>query len=88
MNQMPGWTAEASLSTGNVSYRAFGVVSDASTGQVVLPQACNWWDWILCGGFIAGCTAVCVATGPGFIPCMTACLGAAGAVGCAACLTP
>jgi len=44
-----------------------GIIHPAAGGGIQ-PQGCGVWDWIKCGGAIAGCVASCVATGPACIP--------------------
>lgn len=37
-------------------------------GGGVQPQGCGVFDWIKCGGAVAGCVASCVENGPACIP--------------------
>lgn len=38
------------------------------TSAGVQPQGCDVFDWIKCGGAVAGCVASCVENGPACIP--------------------
>jgi hypothetical protein len=49
-----------------------GSLGDTTLGAGIQPQGCGVFDWIKCGGAIAGCVASCVALGPACIPtCVT-----------------
>jgi hypothetical protein len=55
--------------------------------DLVIPQACPWYDWPLCAIRISACAALCSATGIGWLPCMAQCLFLVGAAPCVRCIT-
>jgi hypothetical protein len=85
---MPGFTADASLTGTGGHYRQEPAGTPEADPDTVYPQACSWWEWLVCGTKVSACTTVCSTAGSiAWLPCMTNCLFLIGAAPCAACLT-
>jgi len=67
--KMPGFTAEASLSSTAAIYPAAASESLADSNSVV-PQSCGFFKKIRCAFGVAKCVAVCVSSPGSCISCI------------------
>lgn len=57
----PGFSAGSTLGspTGALRLERRASPEGANGGDVLVPQSCDFWEWMSCAGTIAGCAIAC-----------------------------